>query len=59
MGGKSEPRVHLILFAGEPMQEDQRARMRRIFPDALIRSIGYASNDSGLLGYTDESLRAQ
>jgi phenylacetate-CoA ligase len=47
------PRVRLVLFAGEPVQEDQRKMIRRAFPKAVIRSIGYASNDAGPLGYAD------
>ena len=53
--GKSRTQVRSILFAGEPMQPDLRERVLRIFPGAEIRSIGYASNDAGLLGYADLS----
>jgi phenylacetate-CoA ligase len=45
--------VRLILFAGEPLQSDQRAYLLKAFPNAQIRSIGYASTDAGLLGYCD------
>jgi len=48
-------RIRTFLFAGEPFQTDQRERILRIFPRATIQSIGYASNDAGLLGYTDAS----
>lgn len=48
-------KVRLILFAGEPLTPSQRARVLHVFPKAKIQSIGYASNDAGLLGYTDHS----
>ncbi len=47
------PKIRLILFAGEPMQPDQRLQAHAAFPKARIRSIGYASNDAGMLGYAD------
>lgn len=55
MGEESfgKTKVRLLLFAGEPLQKDQRARLLQAFPGAEIRSIGYASNDAGALGYTD------
>lgn len=57
MGEESfgKTKVRLLLFAGEPLQKDQRARLLQAFPGAEIRSIGYASNDAGALGYTDPS----
>jgi phenylacetate-CoA ligase len=48
-------KVRKILFAGEPMQKDLRERMNQAFPGVNICSIGYASNDAGLLGYVDVS----
>ncbi len=48
-------RIKKILFGGEPMYEDQRRRLRRIWPGVRIHSIGYASTDAGLLGYSDRS----
>ncbi|MDE1977266.1 MAG: phenylacetate--CoA ligase family protein [Elusimicrobia bacterium] len=53
--GLSLPKVRLILFAGEPMQPDQRLLVLAAFPKTGIRSIGYASNDAGMLGYADPS----
>jgi len=50
---RANAKVRLILFAGEPLQPDQRARILRVFPKARVRSIGYASNDAGMLGYVD------
>jgi phenylacetate-CoA ligase len=48
-------RIKKILFGGEPMYDDQRRRLRRIWPGVKIHSIGYASTDAGLLGYSDRS----
>lgn len=48
-------KVDKILFGGESMYPDQRRRLEEIFPGVRIRSIGYASVDAGLLGYSDES----
>ena len=50
---KENLKIKTIFFAGEPMQRDQRAHMLKAFPEALIRSIGYASTDAGLLGFCD------
>lgn len=47
--------VRMLLFAGEAMYEAQRARVARVLPGAEIRSIGYASTDAGLLGFSDLS----
>ena len=50
-------RLHLkkILFGGEALYPDQRAYLERVFPGVVIRSVGYASVDAGLLGYADSS----
>jgi phenylacetate-CoA ligase len=48
-------RIKKILFGGEPMYDDQRRRLRRLWPGVKIASIGYASTDAGLLGYSDRS----
>lgn len=42
-----------LLYGGEAIYPDQVAFIRQAFPDMLIRSIGYASVDAGLLGYAD------
>lgn len=47
--------VNKIMFGGESMYPDQRERLLEIFPNADIRSIGYASVDAGLIGYSDDS----
>lgn len=47
--------VNKIMFGGESMYPDQRKRLEQIFPGVEIRSIGYASVDAGLIGYSDET----
>ncbi|OYT14836.1 MAG: AMP-dependent synthetase, partial [Bacteroidetes bacterium 4572_77] len=49
--------IHLkkIYFGGESMYPDQRAHLKKIFPNIEIRSVGYASVDAGLLGFADKS----
>ncbi len=47
--------IKKIFFAGEPLFEDQRKRLKEIFPDAQVFSIGYASVDAGMLGYVDRT----
>jgi phenylacetate-CoA ligase len=47
--------IKKILFGGEPFYDDQRARLRKLWPGVKIHSIGYASTDAGLLGYSDRS----
>lgn len=54
-GDPAASTVRLILFAGEAMYPDQRARLEACFPGVEIRSIGYASTDAGLLGFADLS----
>lgn len=48
--GRQLPSVEKILFGGEALYEDQKPLLRRAFPNASVRSIGYASVDAGLLG---------
>ncbi len=50
--GGEMPVIRKMLFGGESMYADQRARLSRLFPGVEIHSIGYASVDAGLLGYT-------
>lgn len=44
------PKIHLLLFSGEHMYEDQHGLIRRAFPNAVIRSLAYGSMDAGLVG---------
>lgn len=48
--GKTLPTVERILFGGEALYEDQKPLLAKAFPNAGVRSIGYASVDAGLLG---------
>lgn len=48
-----EIRPRKILFGGEGMYGDQRARVAAVFPGVTLQSIGYASVDAGPLGYAD------
>ena len=47
--------VNKFLFGGEHLYDDQREFLKRVFPHALIQSIGYASVDAGLLGFADST----
>ncbi|RZS43599.1 phenylacetate-CoA ligase [Herbihabitans rhizosphaerae] len=44
------PSVRLALFSGESFYGDQRALLASAFPNAEVRSIGYASVDGGIVG---------
>ena len=47
--------VDTIYFAGETLYEDQRETLRKPFgQDISIRSVSYASNDGGAIGYFAE-----
>ncbi|MBP9679834.1 MAG: phenylacetate--CoA ligase family protein [Bacteriovorax sp.] len=48
-------KIGKILFAGESLYPDQKEALIKMFPDVKIASIGYASVDAGLLGYSDRS----
>lgn len=48
--GRQLPGVEILFFGGEGLYEDQRPLLRKAFPQAQARSIGYAAVDSGLLG---------
>lgn len=48
-------KIEKILFGGEALYPDQQLALTKIFPDIKISSIGYASVDGGLLGYSDRS----
>ncbi len=45
----------LILFAGESFTTDQRRFLGERFPGVVIRSIGYATVDGGVIGYADDT----
>jgi phenylacetate-CoA ligase len=51
------PKVKLekLLFGGEALYPDQYKAFKEIFPQIQISSIGYASVDAGLLGYSDRT----
>lgn len=49
------PQLRKVLFGGESLYPDQRARLGRVFPGLEARSIGYASVDAGLLGFADRA----
>ncbi|MFG6202817.1 phenylacetate--CoA ligase family protein [Pseudomonas retamae] len=42
--------VETLLYGGESLFDGQMQRLRRVFPNARIASIGYASVDAGLIG---------
>ncbi len=46
-------KIEKILFGGESLYPDQYKALIKIFPEIKISSIGYASVDGGLLGYSD------
>ncbi|UQA91881.1 phenylacetate--CoA ligase family protein [Streptomyces halobius] len=48
--GRQLPGVDIVFFGGEGLYEDQQPLLRKAFPRAQARSIGYAAVDSGLLG---------
>lgn len=45
-------KIDKILFGGESLYSDQEESIKRFFPNIKISSIGYASVDGGLLGYS-------
>jgi len=49
------PKVYIkkLLFGGETLYPDQHLALKKIFPEIIISSIGYASVDGGMLGYSD------
>ncbi|WP_035840376.1 phenylacetate--CoA ligase family protein [Kitasatospora azatica] len=48
--GESADSVELLLFAGDLLFADLRPLLSRAFPKAAVSSLGYASNDAGLVG---------
>lgn len=49
------PQLSKFLFGGEHLYDDQREYLQKVFPQANIQSIGYASVDAGLLGFADST----
>jgi phenylacetate-CoA ligase len=45
-------KIEKILFGGESLYADQLDAYKKILPDVSIASVGYASVDAGLLGYS-------
>jgi phenylacetate-CoA ligase len=45
-------KIKKILFGGESLYPDQEEAIKEIFPDIKVSSVGLASVDGGLLGYT-------
>ncbi|MFD7908057.1 phenylacetate--CoA ligase family protein [Kitasatospora sp. NPDC057904] len=48
--GESADSVELLLFGGDLLFADLRPILSRAFPKAAVASVGYASNDAGLVG---------
>ncbi|MEU9075484.1 phenylacetate--CoA ligase family protein [Kitasatospora sp. NPDC004745] len=48
--GEVADRVELLLFGGDLLFADLRPILSRAFPRAAVASVGYASNDAGLVG---------
>ncbi|NRQ38595.1 phenylacetate--CoA ligase family protein [Nonomuraea sp. NN258] len=48
--GRPAETVELLLFAGDLLFDDLRPQLAKAFPAASISSLGYASNDAGLIG---------
>jgi phenylacetate-CoA ligase len=47
-------KIEKLLFGGESLYDDQRQALLGIFPDVQISSIGCASVDGGLIGYSSK-----
>ncbi|MBK24369.1 MAG: AMP-dependent synthetase [Halobacteriovorax sp.] len=43
-----------VLYGGEALYPEQREILKKVFPNAQLLSIGYASVDGGHLGYIDK-----
>ena len=48
--GETAESVELLLFGGDLLFADLRPLLSRAFPKAAVASLGYASNDAGLVG---------
>jgi phenylacetate-CoA ligase len=49
--------IQKILFGGEALYPDQETALKAIVPNVLISSIGCASVDGGLLGYSSQDCK--
>lgn len=47
-------KIEKLLFGGEALYDDQKKALLEIFPDVQISSIGCASVDGGLIGYSSK-----
>lgn len=47
--------ITAIYYAGEPLFSDQMEEIRQYLPTVDFRSISYASNDGGIIGFFDQS----
>ncbi len=56
--GINDLRVERIYFGGESFYSDQKDFVQSVFPGVRICSIGYASVDAGLLGFCDQTCKA-
>jgi phenylacetate-CoA ligase len=45
--GKTLPKVHAIMFGGEPLHPDQTVFLKKVFPNATSRSCILGSMDAG------------
>lgn len=45
-------KIEKLLFGGEALYDDQHLALKKIFPDIQISSIGCASVDGGMIGYS-------
>lgn len=54
-GNYPKVKIEKLIFGGESLYPDQHTAFRNIFPEIRISSIGYASVDAGLLGYSDRT----
>lgn len=51
-------KIEKILFGGEALYDDQKNALLKIFPDVQISSIGCASVDGGLIGYSSTDCKS-
>ena len=53
--GIQDVSIRRLIFAGESFYPGQRATLERWFPGIIIKSLGYASVDAGMMAYADDS----
>jgi phenylacetate-CoA ligase len=53
----SKIKIEKVLFGGEALYPDQLEAYKKIIPDIQITSVGYASVDAGLLGYSSSDCK--